>query len=180
MGKKKESTTIRCDFDGGLHMPKICVSCGAYANEKRHEFDASNSMKTSKVKIKFPVCDSCYEAEQSYINAVPVTIFGTIAFFFSVFSLFHGSEKIPSGIYLVGGILWLAIIAAYVVWTNIRANRHNTPDIISRRAKLRNAIEKGKFTPSGRNSTGEITLTFKNAHFAEKFKSMNKGQVIKK
>ncbi len=180
MAKREEKTIVSCDFDGGLRMPKICVSCGANADEKRYKLTATDSLKHNKIKINFPVCDACNEADQNYVNAVPVTVFGILALALSIFSLFHGSEKIPSGIYLWGGILWMAIIVVYVVWTNVRAHWQNTPEIITRRNKLQKAIRVNNFIAPHRNSTGQIVLIFTNAHFANAFKGLNKGKIIKK
>lgn len=180
MAKKKENTVVCCDFDGGLRMPKVCVSCGSDADEKRHEFIASNFLKTSKVKINFPVCDICYEADQKYVNAIPVTIIGSIAFIFSVFSLFNRPEKIPSGIFLAGGIIWLTVIAGYVIWTNIRAHQQNSQETILRRANLKKAITVSKFALPHRSAMGQIIFVFRNARFAKAFKNLNKGQILKK
>lgn len=179
MENNDERTIVRCDFDGGLHMPKICISCGATAEEKRHEFIVSNTLGTSKVKINFPVCDACYEADQNYVNAAPITIIGTIAFLFSIFSLFNKPEKYPSGLFLVGGIIWLGMIVAYVIWTNIRAHRQNSEEVISRRKELKKTLKVKKFIPFHRYAVGQITLAFSNVQFAKVFKKLNKGTFIK-
>lgn len=179
MENKKYNTIVRCDFDGGLQMPKICVSCGAVAGEKRHEFIASNNLGTSKTWIKFPVCDACYEADRNYVHAAPVTIVGTIAFILSVFSLFNKPEKYPSGLFLIGGIIWLSVIVAYVIWTNIHAHRLNSQEVISRHNELKNALKVKRFIPFHRHIVGQITLAFRNAQFAKAFKKLNKGTFIK-
>lgn len=179
MENKKEATIIRCDFDGGLHMPKICVSCGAPVEEKRYEFIASNTLGTSKVKINFPVCEDCYQADQNFVNAAPVTIIGIIAFLFSIFSIFNKPEKYPSTLFLIGGIVWLGIIVADVTWTNIRAHRQNTEDVLSRRKQLKKALKVKKYIPFHRNAIGQITLAFTNSQFAKTFRKLNKGEIIK-
>ncbi len=178
MENKKEITIVRCDFDGGLHMPKTCVACGVPVEEKRYEFIVSNTLGTSKVKVNFPICEDCYQADQNYLNVVPVTIIGSIAFLFSIFSLFNRPEKYPSGLYLVGGIIWLGMIVVYVTWMNIRAHRQNSEEVLSRRKQLKKALKVKKFVPFHRHTVGQITLAFANAQFAKAFKKLNKGEIL--
>lgn len=178
MTQQKKQTVVRCGFDGGLHMPKTCIACDTAVTDKNIEYTGKNKLGTSKIIIKFPVCDECFQADRQYVDVKPITIVGIIILLLSIFSISHRPENYPPTLFLIGGIIWMGIVVGYVAWTNIRGKKQNSVEIINRRNKLKNAVDLKKMTLPRRNTVGEITLAFTSSVFANDFKKLNKGEII--
>ncbi|HAF62573.1 MAG TPA: hypothetical protein DCK95_09655 [Anaerolineaceae bacterium] len=179
MKRENDRTVVRCDFDGGLHMPKTCLACDAAVEDKKIEFSGKNKLGTSKIIINFPVCEACYQADQQFVNAKPITIVGVVAILLSIFSVFNRPENYPPVLFLVGGIIWIGIIVAYLYWINLRARRQNSEEVLARRAKLKNAVNLKKMIIPRHNTIGQITLAFTSSLFAKSFRKLNNGEILK-
>jgi len=179
MKEYKPKTIIQCEYDGGFTMPQICLSCGEPAHDKKWQVTATNFLKNQKVTFKFPVCDQCAEANGKYIDAVPVNIACLVILIFSVFSMFNATTKIPKTLYLIGGVIWMTLVIAYTIWTNIKAKRNNQAETITRYKNLKSAIFFKKISLPKRKINGEAIIAFVNKKFAKKFSSLNHGHEIK-
>jgi hypothetical protein len=112
---------------------------------------------------------------------VIILVVSSIAFLFSIFTIFNQPDylDIPRNWYLIGGVVWLAILVSWMVVSVIRARIQNSPELVARRSHLRASVKALKLVPPRGSQNGEVTFNFKNAEFAKMFKKLNKAQVVR-
>lgn len=171
---------VKCSFDGGFVMPKICFSCGEPAGDKKWQITTSNLLKNRKYIFKFPVCSACVDAHKEHINILPINIVGTVVLLFSIFTLVQADTNIPGVLFYLGGLVWVAIVVWYLVGMNRKA-RKSELEIDSQRAKdLKTAIHFEKITLDKKKKKGEAIIVFRNLKFGRDFAKSNNGEIIKK
>jgi hypothetical protein len=180
--RTKGGMTIKCSFEKILNMPPRCVSCSKSIGDGVFEVAAFTTLHASKATFKFPVCDDCLRAKQQHVDLVWILIISSVAFLLSIFTLFGqpGYLHIPHALYLIGGFLWLAILATWMVGSVLWARKRNTPELMARRANLRAAVKPSKLVPPRGPLSGEITFRFTNLAFAREFKKLNKGNMLRR
>jgi len=171
-----ERIKVSCDFDGGLHFPKICVACGEPTDNQKYQFVGNNRLWSKKILINFPVCGKCFEANQNYVNIRPIVIIGGITFLFSIFTIFFNQTNIPQPFFVLGGLIWLIIVFSYMYWTLKQAQVKNTNEIIFRRSQLIEAIKLEEIIDPKSNLKGKVSFSFSNNEFARSFSNINKGK----
>jgi hypothetical protein len=177
----KGGMTVKCSFEKRLNMPPKCVSCSEPTSNGVFEVAAFTTFHASKATFKFPVCDDCLRAKQQHVDLVWILIISSIAFLLSIFTLSSQPDylHIPHALYLIGGFVWLAILAAWMVGSVLWARKRNTPELMARRANLRAAVKALKLVPPQGTLSGEITFRFTNLVFAREFKKLNKGKALR-
>jgi hypothetical protein len=174
----KNGTLLKCPYDGGFVMPKICFSCGKPVSDKKWQVTSTNRLKNRKFIASFPVCDSCAEAKEQYIHIRPVNIVAAFVILLSIFSLLNPVSYFPKTLFSMGGVIWIVGVIAYVLWLNRKAKQQNSRDVLTRVQELQSAVTFEKITLPGKSKTGEVIVLFRNQQFAEEFKRLNKGREI--
>lgn len=170
---------IKCDFDGGFVMPKICFSCSEPVADEKWQITAMNFLKNRKFIFKFPVCDACVDAHDNYINILPINIIGALLLIFSIFTLIRADTSIPGFLFYPGGFIWMMIVILYLISMNKKARKMET-EIDSQRAKdLKTAIHFEKIILKKKDRKGEAILLIRNKNFAREFAKLNKGKEVK-
>lgn len=174
-----KGVTLKCPYDGGFAMPKICFSCGEPAGEKKWQITSTNRWKNRKFIVNFPVCDSCAEAQHKYIRIGLVNTIAAVVIALSSFSIFHPSTTIPQTLFYIGGLVWIAGVIAYVLWMNRKARLQNNAALKQRYDQLRNAVAFKKVILPRKGKAGEVTVLFNNRRFTREFKKLNQGREIR-
>jgi hypothetical protein len=172
--------TVQCEFDKVLAQPDICLACENPASENRIDYSIYNKFYTQKVIVKFPVCQACYDAKKQYVNLVPIFIVGAIVMALSIYSIFNQPNYINFSrtLFIVLGVIWLAILSGYLIYMYLYAKRNNTPDVVSRIKRLQTAVRAKKLVSPKRKRRGVVTLYFTNKKFARAFKKLNNGKYV--
>lgn len=174
--KDKKGVLLRCPYDGGFVQPKICFSCGNPAGEKRWQVTSTNRLKNRKFTIHFPICDTCADAKNQYINIVPINIIAFFVVLLSIFSILNPSTSIPVVLFYAGGAIWIAGVLAYVFWMNRKAKMQNSEEVKTRVDDLQHAVVFEKIVLPRKQASGEVLVRFHNPKFAREFKKLNKGR----
>ena len=177
--KDKKGVQLKCPFNGGFAMPKLCFSCGSPASDKKWQITTTNRLKNQKFIVNFPICDACVEAQHKFIHIGMVNIIAVVVIALSIFSMLNPSASIPRALFYTGGSVWIAGVIAYVYWLNRKAKIQNSAEVVERHEQLRNAVAFKKITLPRKATPGEVTVLFSNRRFAKEFLKLNKGQEIK-
>ena len=179
MKKANLKTKIKCAYDGGFVMPKLCFSCGEPAADKKWQITTTNFMRHRKYLITFPICDACAEAHRHYINILPINIVGAVVLAFSIFSLILADTNIPSVLFYLGGLIWLGIVAWYLISMNKNARIVEAKGSSQRAKDIKTAVYFKKIHLPKKKTDGEVIIFFRNKRFAKEFSRLNKGKEIK-
>ena len=179
MKKENLKIKIKCAYDGGFAMPKVCFSCGEAANDKKWQITTTSFLRHRKFIVNFPLCDACAQAHKEYVNILPINIVGAVVLVFSLFSLFFAETNIPPVLFYLGGLAWIAIVVWYLISMNKKARAVEADGDTQRAKDIKSAVYFEKIQLPKKEVGGEAIILFSNKRFAREFARLNKGKEIK-